>query len=264
MTWFVSTPKGNRGPFDDQKIKNLISAGHLDSESWLWQQGGSEQWVQLKDTPFQGSPPSTPPDTSLAQTSQGDMLTGDDDAMDAIFVEQVKRSWERHKAKLRATEVDEVLVGGVITGVLDNGFSLIDLNSDGANHYLRFEEISTGHRVIFQLRHLAESLITASVIGHEAMVTVGYGERVKDFAQIRKGLKQELKGGYIAQADPGIITVDADISSQYIYVTVDLIWDIDDFLDPNDPYKVLAPILSRNLGASIHALRKYLRGRFQG
>lgn len=262
MSWFVSTPQGNRGPFDAQKLQELITAGHLNAESWVWQQGAAEEWVQLKDTDIAlPSTPVAPP--AATQAGAGDMLSGNDDEMDAIFIEQVKKSWTRHKAKVRATEVDEVLVGGVITGVLDNGFSLIDLTSDGANHYLRFEEIATGHRVIFQLAHLAESLITASVIGHEAMVSIGYGERVKNFAKMRTALKQELKGGYISKADPGIITVDADISSQYIYVTVDLIWDIDDYLDPEDCYKVLAPILARDLGASIHALRKYLRGRFQ-
>ena len=112
-----------------------------------------------------------------------------------------------------------------------------------------------------QLQHRAESLMTAKVIGHEASVTIGYGERVKNFGKIWGALKQEMKGGYIAHADPGIITVDGDMSSQYVYVQVGMIWDIADYLDPADPYKVLYPKLNESLGASLHALKKYLRGR---
>jgi hypothetical protein len=41
-----------------------------------------------------------------------------------------------------------------------------------------------------------------------------------------------------------------------------MIWDIADYLDPSDPYKVLYPKLSEDLGGTLHALKKYLRGRF--
>lgn len=264
MTWYISTPQGNKGPFDDAQVQSLIHQGHITAESWVWKQG-FDNWVQLSTTNAFHFSTSPTPTAAPARTNAGgsSLITGTDDEMDAIFVEQVKRSWKRHRAKERATEVDEVLVGGVITGVLDNGFSLIDLASDGANHYLRFEDTDTGHRVVFQLKHLAESLITAEVIGHEAMVTIGYGERVRDLSKIWAGMKQEFKGGYITKADPGIITVDADRPSQYIYCSVGLIWDISDYLDPDDPYKVIYPKLARDLGASIHALRKYMRGRFQ-
>ena len=63
------------------------------------------------------------------------------------------------------------------------------------------------------------------------------------------------------QAGPGIITVDGDISSQYIYVEVGLIWDLNDYLDGENAYKVQYPKLSRDIGATLHALRKYLHGR---
>ncbi len=186
----------------------------------------------------------------------------DDEYLDSVFVELVKGSWKRHRRRQLSTEVDEVLVGGVITGVLDNGYSLIDLTSDGQNHYARFEDIDTGSRVIFQLQHMAENLLTSKVLGHEANVTIGYGTRVRDFKKTWKAVRQEMKGGYIQQADPGIITIDGDITSQYIYVMVGLIWDINDYLSPDDPYKVLYPKVGKDVGATLHSLQKYLHGRF--
>jgi hypothetical protein len=188
----------------------------------------------------------------------------DDDYLDGVFVDLVKNSWKRHRRRQLSTEVDEVLVGGVITGVLDNGYSMIDLTSDGQNHYARFEDIDTGNRVIFQLQHMAESLLTSKVLGHEANVTIGYGTRVRDFGKTWKAVRQEMKGGYIQKADPGIITIDGDMTSQYIYVMVGLIWDIEDYLSPDDPYKVLYPKLGKDVGATLHSLRKYLHGRFGG
>lgn len=181
--------------------------------------------------------------------------------MDEVFVKLVHSSWKRHGRRLLSTEVDEVLVGAVITATLDNGYALIDLNSTGSDHYLRFEQLETGSRIIFQLTHHGESLLTSQVLGHEASVRIGYGERVKDFGSVYRAVKQELKGGYIAQAEPGIITVDGDISSQYIYVEVGMLWDIKDYLNPENPYQVNYPKLTEHIQASVHALRKYLHGR---
>jgi len=120
--------------------------------------------------------------------------------------------------------------------VLDNGYKLIDLTSDGTNHYLRFEMIEDGSRVIFQLQHRAGSLMVSKVIGQEAAVTIGYGERVKNMSKIMGAIKQEMKGGYITQAEPGIISIDADISSQYVYAQGGLLWDITHYPDPTATY----------------------------
>lgn len=269
--WTVNTPQGNRGPFDDDRMRALMASGHINAQSWIWRDG-LESWTQLKDTELgEGAgaaavetsapaPAAEAASTAMVATT-GALDQGHDERMDQVFVDLIKKSWERHAARERAGEVDEVLIGGVITGVLDNGFDLIDLTSDGDNHYLRFEDLRSGERVIFKLRHLANSLVMSRVIGHEAQVTIGYGERVRDFSKIWGALKQEMKGGYIRQVEPGILTIDGDISSQYIYVEVGMLWDISDYLDPDDPYRVRYPKLSEDLGASIHALRKYLRGR---
>jgi hypothetical protein len=262
--WYVNTGQGNKGPFDQAKMSELVAQGHVSAQSWVWREG-MENWTQLGQTPeFSGAQPAAPPPQAAPSPAAagGALDAGYDDRMDAIFGRLIEKSWARHRAREQASELDEVLVGGVITGVLDNGYKLIDLTSDGANHYLRFEMLDDGSRVIFQLQHRAESLMVSKVIGQEAAVTIGYGERVKNMSKIMGAIKQEMKGGYITQAEPGIISIDADISSQYVYVQVGMIWDIADYLDPSDPYKVLYPKLSEDLGGTLHALKKYLRGRF--
>ncbi len=264
--WYVNTGQGNKGPFDQTKMSELVAQGHISAQSWVWREG-MENWIQLGQTAeFSGVTANAPAQAapSPAAAVGGALDAGYDDRMDAIFGKLIEKSWERHRAREQSSELDEVLVGGVITGVLDNGYKLIDLTSDGTDHYLRFEMIEDGSRVIFQLQHRAGSLMVSKVIGQEAAVTIGYGERVKNMSKIMGAIKQEMKGGYITQAEPGIISIDADISSQYVYVQVGMIWDINDYLDPNDPYKVLYPKLSEDLGGTLHALKKYLRGRFAG
>jgi hypothetical protein len=289
-TWLVAVQNGQAGPFDLQQMREYWKVGKLTAHTYVWREG-FENWVQVgqsavdvqafsagqaaadgsqsapsqqvAQTPHQAQPPAQQGQVQPADDPQKvDFgMDQDDDYLDGVFVDLVKNSWQRHRRRQLSTEVDEVLVGGVITGVLDNGYSLIDLNSDGQSHYARFEDINTGNRVIFELQHLAEDLITSKVIGHEANVTIGYGTRVRDFNATWKALRQEMKGGYIAKADPGIITIDADMASQYIYVMVGLIWDIEDYLSPDDPYNVLYPKLGKDIGATLHSLRKYLSGR---
>lgn len=289
-TWLVAVQNGQAGPYNLAQMREHWAKGQLTAESYIWRDG-FDNWVQVSQTPdaeaFSGGglaqqasvQPPAQQDAPSGQTAQpaaatdgssGDAgqqpasfgLHQDDDYLDGVFVDLVKSSWQRHRRRQLSTEVDEVLVGGVITGVLDNGYSMIDLTSDGQNHYVRFEDIDTGNRVIFELQHLAESLLTSKVLGHEANVTIGYGQRVRDFQKTWKAVRQEMKGGYIQRADPGIITIDADMASQYIYVMVGLIWDIEDYLDAEDSYKVLYPKLGKDIGATLHSLRKYLEGRF--
>jgi hypothetical protein len=266
--WFCATPKGNKGPFDEAKMLELLKSGVIGGNTYIWREG-MDNWVLLRQSgdfspisqvsapPTREEAPAAAAPTALVPQGQGE-----DELMDAVFIEQVRKSWERYAQHRRASEVDEVLVGGVITACLDNGYALIDLSSDGTHHHLRFERLEDGSRAIFRLTHLGGSLLNAKVLGHQAQVVLGYGERVKDFQKVWQAIKQEIKGGYISQAEPGILTVDGDISSQYVYVEVGLLWDLQDYMAGDDLYRVNYPKLTQHVGAGLHALKKYLRGRF--
>jgi len=313
MVWFCGSPEGNKGPFTRTQMEDLIQAGVVGGDSYVWREGLAN-WTRLEETgdfappelqrpartatPAEPQParaqaaaqPAAQPNVRVAaqpaahanvqvasQQPTGHTLAqneeikvaipnaqNQDDYLDGVFVGLVRSSWARYRKRQVATEVDEVLVGAVITATLDNGYALIDLESTGSDHYLRFEKLESGQRIIFKLTHHAESLLTSAVLGHEASVRIGYGERIRNFGVVWKAIKQEMKGGYIAQAEPGIITVDGDISSQYVYVEVGLLWDINEYLDENDPYIVKYPRLTQDVGATIHALQKYLHGRIAG
>lgn len=256
--WFCQSPEGNKGPYTQAQIAEFLGNGSLGPNHMVWREG-MPNWLRIGDIPelAAGAARAVPSQAAVPLPN----AQNQDDYLDAIFVDLVKDSWKRFRKREVSRDVDEVVVGAVITATLDNGYSLIDLESTGSEHYLRFEELATGNRIIFKLRHHAESLLTSQVLGHEASVTIGFGQRVQDFQRVWSAVKQEMKGGYITQPDPGIILVDGDISSQYIYVEVGLLWDINDYVDPQDPYKANYAKLTRDVGATIHALRKYLNGR---
>lgn len=257
--WYCQTPSGQQGPFSQTQMQQMIDDGRLGRGVYVWRQGFAN-WTLLGEVDDFALPDAAP---AAGGGSGGGVTQAEDDYLDSVFTGLVKKSWTRFNKRQRAGEVDEVLVGAVIASTLENGYSLIDLESTGQAHHLRFEDTATGNRIIFRLEHQAESLITASVIGHEALVTIGYGERVEDFKSVWRAVKQELKGGYILRPDPGVITVDGDMSSRYVYVEVGLIWDIDDYLDGEGSYRVRSEDMTRDIGATLHALRKYLRGRLR-
>ena len=137
--------------------------------------------------------------------------------------------------------------------------SLIDLTSDGMHHYLRFENLDDGTRTIVRFTHLTPDLSTAKVLGQRASVIVGYGEKVNNVATVYKALKAEYKSGFITGEAPGTISVDGDMQSGYVYVQVPLFLCIDDYVQRD--YAVDYSKLTDHMKATVHALRKYLRGR---
>ena len=179
--------------------------------------------------------------------------------LDKIFVGLVKESWKYYDETVKNTRMDELLVGAVIASSVEQGYSLIDLTSDGVNHYLRFEFLSTKKRMIFQLQNLSEDLVTAKVLGRRARIVVGYGESVNNISTIWSALKSEFKSGFLDVTEPGVITTDADLASGYIYVQVPLILNLDQYL--GEDYDVNIELLQKHLHATVSSLAKYLRGR---
>ena len=172
----------------------------------------------------------------------------------------MESSWDYLQEHRFAGHIDEVFLGAVITSTLDAGYSLIDLSSDGQNHYLRFENLRDNSRVVVRLRHLTGDLAAAKVLGQKASAVIGYGEKMSNASTVVQALKQELKSGFMASSEPGSISVDGDLTSGYVYAQVDLYLEIDKYVQPD--YTTDHALLAEHLASCVHALRKYLRGRF--
>ena len=181
------------------------------------------------------------------------------EAQEQQFVEQVRTSWKIHKDLSYASTVDEIVLGTVITGAVWVGYSLIDLNSDGTNHHLRFENVRSRERLTFKLNHLTGSLETAKVLGHLADITIAYGRPVNDTGKLWSSFKQELKSSFLMRQEPGTITVDADLTAGYLYAQVGLIWPLDEYFEA--PYKPDFAKISNDIECTRVALAKYLDGR---
>jgi hypothetical protein len=179
--------------------------------------------------------------------------------MDQVFVGLVKQSWKHYNEEMQNTRMDDLLVGAVISAMVEQGYALIDLNSDGTSHYLRFEWLQTRQRLIFQLQNLSEDLVTAKVLGRRARIVIGYGEHVSSIATVWGALKAEMKSGFLDVGEPGVITCDADMAASYIYVQVPLILSLDQYF--GEGWQVNYPLLSQHINATVQSLAKYLHGR---
>ena len=178
---------------------------------------------------------------------------------DAVFAELVQESWDYHHHVENTLRVDDLLVGALITVTLDAGHVLIDLTSDGTNHFLRFEDLEDRSRVTMALTHLTRDVTMAKAVGQRASLVVGYGEPIKSFGRVMDAIRKETKSGYLGRAEPGIVSFDADTESQYVYAQVDLYLDVDVYV--SDDLDVDYTLLASHVSATIHALRKFLRGR---
>jgi hypothetical protein len=182
-----------------------------------------------------------------------------DSALDGVFAELVKESWHYHHMVENTTHVDELLVGGLITVQLDAGHVLIDVTSDGTNHFLRFENTENRSRVTMAVTHLTLDVTMAKAIGQRAGLIVGYGEPIKSFGRVVEAFRQETKSGYLGRSEPGIVSFEADTESQYVYAEVDLYLDMNLYV--GGAFDIKYDLLGTHVAATIHALRKFLHGR---
>lgn len=179
--------------------------------------------------------------------------------LEQVYIDLVASSWQKHEERIQNKRMDDLLIGGVIAVMVGDDYSLIDLSSDGVNHYLRFEQLSNKQRVIFRLRNMSEELVTAKVLGRHAHVVIGYGEHVQNTQTLFQTLKSEIKSSFLDTGEPGVITTDADITAGFIYVQVPLILDLDDYFGGD--YEIKYTTLRRHIMATVQSLQKYLRGR---
>ena len=239
------------GPLTRTELAARVQEG-LPAEALLWFDG-QEGWTRLTEHPAYASL-QTPGTTALAPKSPPS-----DDEQDRLFGRLVKQSWQYYRLHESTTLMDDVFVGALITAVLDFDHVLIDLTSDGSNHFLRFERLADKSRCFFQIRHLTQTLASARVEGNRVGVIVGYSERTNDISRLWGTLKQEFRSGVLASPEPGTITFDADMNTGYVSVQIDLFLKIEDYVDSS--LRINPAALTRDVSATLNALRKYLAGR---
>lgn len=189
-------------------------------------------------------------------------MSGQTEQYEAVFVDLVQKSWKMFGEMDHATRVDDIFLGAVIAAAVRLGRCLIDLESDGTSHFVRFEDMSNRSRLTFRLQHLTPSLVAAKATGHQANVTIGVGRLVSDLGKLWGAFKQEFKSAFVLQDEPGIITLDADMSSGYIYAQIPLIWNLEDYLGDNGWKPDYEKIASHIYCCEV-SLYKYLDGRLK-
>jgi hypothetical protein len=286
-------PSGKQvGPEPWETVQARVAGGQIPASTPVWWDGQAD-WQPFAQVDG-GSTPGAPvapaaPATAHQHASEALMDGLTDQELDDEFVALVGRSWELYKETEHATTIDEVALGGIITALVDCGFVLIDLETAGAtaapvatttttttttagatsttsdtigveDHQLRFEEPSTGARVLVAMEHLTPDLATAKVMGHRAAVIVGYGERVPDFGRVGQAIRQEVASSFVMSPEPGTVTFDADLSSGYVYAQVDLLLELDRYV--SESMEVDHALLRRHLAAAVYTMRMFVRSRF--
>jgi hypothetical protein len=215
------------------------------------------------------------------------MTTEMTEKLEAEFVSLVKQSWKTHQIYYWNDCVDEILIGAVINASLEKEYLLIDIASEQPyayaaavsttqtqpemgvsrgglpinSHFLRFENPKDNSRLIYKLDRITTDLAETKVLGQLANVTIGYGEKAKNFTQTMDILKQELKTSFVDTSEPGIITFDADMNSGYVYAQVSIIINISDYNVENQLGNIDYDKLNYHIEAVVHSLKKYLKGR---
>lgn len=279
---YVHDGNQQHGPMPIRQILDTVSSGQASPDVNVWWEG-AEGWAPLSSHPelaaqlSQGPPPTAdapaPPMPAPAAAPPPSQRSEEEiNELEALFSQQIHRSWEHFKRIDFHGRLDEVLLGAMITSTLDSGQVLIDLTSGTAlvtststggssSHYLRFEDPTTHARTTIAMQHLTAAPAAAEVLGHHARMEIGWGQRVSSPSDVINAIKQEVKGALIQTVEPGTVTIDGDLSSGYAYTQIDLIWALEDFVAKD--YSVDHERLRSYIDAVVHSLQKYWYGRFE-
>ncbi len=292
---WVDSAGQQQGPETLEVVLSRQAANQIPPTTLIWWEGASG-WTPLHQVPGVNlTVPAPPPiptsavgDTGagLSPAASAALMSGlTDQELDDQFIELVGRSWEMYKETEFATSIDEAMLGGVITALVDCGFVLIDLNTaspwaamattttttadaspnvgstvTAAHHELRFEEPASHARVLVSIEHLTPDPAVAKMIGHRASAIIGYGERVPNFAKVGQAVRQEMQSSFIASPEPGTITFDADLSSGYVYAQIDLLLELGRYV--SDDLAVDHDMLRRHLASVVYTMKTFINARF--
>lgn len=288
LIYWIDAQQAQQGPEPFAALLQRAGAGQVGLSTPVWW-NGQDGWIALGEIegvtiPLPAQPPQQPaqapqrPGAAVSPAASAALMSGmADQELDDEFMGLVARSWELYKETEFAMSIDEAMLGGIITAMVDCGFVLIDLTtaspwaaatSTGATtaataagqHQLRFEEPSSHARVAVALTHLTADAATAKVLGHRAAAVIGYGERVPNFSQVGQALRQEVQSSFIDSPEPGTVTFDADMSSGYVYAQIDLLLEPERYVD--EKFAVDHELLRRHLASVVYALQTFVETRF--
>lgn len=174
------------------------------------------------------------------------------------FASQLQQTWSWDDEWSFSTQVDEVFIGALIASTLKNGYSLMEISSDGTHHHLRFEHVETASRLVCRVTYLTDTLPVAKVLGHRASVIFGYGERLTN-CPVDEPLAEPERFGLDGMPAPGTLVIRGEETSGYIYSKVELTLDISRFV--HEDYSVNTDLLSEQILVITKALEGYLRHR---
>ncbi|MCB0916633.1 MAG: hypothetical protein KDC23_13175 [Actinobacteria bacterium] len=278
MVHWIDQQGRQLAPEPYEVLLRRVEAGTVPETTMVWWEG-APGWAPLYQVRGSAAPDAAGT-TEFAATASAALMSGlSDSELDDEFIGLVGRSWEMYKETEFATSIDEAMLAGVITALVDCGYALIDLNTaspwaiaggvtttdvgstaTSAHHQLRFEEPSDHSRVTVAIEHLTPDPASAKMIGHRATAIIGYGQRVPNFTQVSQAVKQELQSTFIASPEPGTVTFDADISSGYVYAQVDLLLELERYVDPD--LAVDHELLRRHLASVVYTMKTFVQARF--
>lgn len=230
---------------------------------------GSESSVAATAAPSEVAVPPT------SKSATDILMSGmSDDELDLTFMNLVDGSWEIYKESQTASSVDEAFLAGAITALVDCGFVLIDITTEGmrigsgqastlaSGHELRFEEPSTKARVLLHLHHLTPDAGSAKILGHRAAAVIGYGAKLPNITQVANAMRQEAQAAMVDTQEPGSVSFDADLSSGYVYAQVDLLLQMDQYFVAG--FEIDHDLLRRHLASVVYTMKSFVNARFSG
>lgn len=293
---WIDSAGNQQGPEPWETVQARVQHAQIPPSTQVWWDGAPswQAFEQVSGAPAAPTQAATPTAASPTAASPSGPMTASqalmsglsDQELDDEFIGLVGRSWDMYKETEFATSIDEAMLGGVITALVDCGFVLIDLETAGAmlgvvaadpaatptagtnvgstataaHHQLRFEEPETKARVTVALEHLTPDVASAKMIGHRASAIIGYGERVKEFNKVGQAVRQEMQSNFVLSPEPGTVTFDADLSSGYVYANIDLLLELDRYVA--EDLAVDHELLRRHLASVVYTMKTFIQSRF--
>lgn len=225
-----------------------------DGMETLSQPDGSPGSAGHSHAPLDTGAPQTFPTLQPPKTTTA--ASDEEDRLDAVFSDLLHGTFAYRDTLEFARSIDEVFLGAVIAAALDAGRILSELTSDGTHHFLELHTPNHPSRIQLRLTHLTGSVASSMAQGHVASLVVSYGERLPGFSDIWTRWSRMPDRGFVTRDSPGTITIEADVTTRFIYARVPLFLRIDDYID--DDWSVDQPRLVDHLTACTRALRQHL------